>query len=182
MQKELTKYTVNAFPKRVETELASACNLRCTYCPRKHMDNLNEFMDFSLFKKLIDELSEYPNTILVLHRRGESLLHPNFIDACKYVKGKFSQIELATNASLLDEERSKAIIGAIHYISFSIDIPEVFDRTRIPARYSRIESKIKSFLDLNKGKAKTQVSMVKTSETPQKNSEVFKKIWKRFEK
>jgi hypothetical protein len=32
-------------------------------------------------------------------------------------------------------------------------------------------------LSLNKSKVQTQVSMVKTSDTPQENAEIFKKIW-----
>jgi len=165
-------------PKRVEIELASACNLRCTYCPRKYIDGMYGFIDIALFKRLIDEISEYPDTILVLHRRGESLLHPNFIEICNYIKGKFKTIQLATNATLLDDKRSKAIIGALSFISFSIDIPEVFDKTRIPARYSEVESRILKFLDLNKGRVQTQVSMVKTQETPEENAKNFEKIWK----
>lgn len=165
------------FPQRIEIELASACNLRCTYCPRRYIETMNEFMDFSLFRRLIDEIAEYPQTILVLHRRGESLLHPQFVEACEYVKDKFKEIQLATNATLLDDANSQAIIDAIDFISFSIDIPEVFDRTRIPAKYDEVESRILRFIDLNKGKVQTQASMVKTVNTPSENLKRFKKFW-----
>ncbi|MBN1353826.1 MAG: SPASM domain-containing protein [Candidatus Omnitrophica bacterium] len=175
---EAEQYASGVFPKRVEVELASACNLKCVYCPRKHAGRLDGFMELGLFKKIIDEISEYPDTILVLHRRGESLLHPEFIEACGYVKGKFTTVQLATNASLLDDDKSKAIIDALDFISFSIDIPQVFNKTRIPAKYDDIERKIARFLELNNGKIETQVSMVKTSDTPQENGELFKKIWK----
>jgi sulfatase maturation enzyme AslB (radical SAM superfamily) len=166
------------FPRRIEMELASACNLRCTYCPRKFVDVLSGFMEFSLFKRLIDEIAAYPETILVLHRRGESLLHPDFSKICDYIKGKFREVQIATNATLLNEQRAKSIINSMNFISFSIDAPEVFDKTRIPAKYASVEANILKFLDLSKGKLKTQVSMVKTNDTSEKNCDVFKKIWK----
>jgi MoaA/NifB/PqqE/SkfB family radical SAM enzyme len=171
------KCSSREFPQRVEIELAGACNLRCTYCPRKYLKRLDGFIDFSLCKRIIDELAGYPQTVLVLHRRGESLLHPDFIRICNYVQGKFNTVQLATNAVLLDDTKSKAIIDALHFISFSIDIPDVFSITRIPAKYDEVEAKILRFLDLNKKKILTQVSMVRTDDTPPDNPEIFKKIW-----
>lgn len=165
------------FPYRVEIELSNACNLRCIYCPRKHMNDTNGFMKLNLFKRLINELSAYPDTILVLHRRGESLLHPDFVELCGYVAGKFEEVQLATNGTVLDDEKSKAIIEAIDFVSFSIDLPDVFNHTRIPANYDEVESRILRFLDMNNGKVRTQVSMVKTVETAPENPEIFKSIW-----
>lgn len=172
------KYAAGEFPRRIEIELACACNLTCTYCPRKHLERLGGFMEFDLFKKLIDEISLYPQTILVLHRRGESLLHPEFTRICKYIKGKFKEIQIATNATLLDEERSRALIESVSFVSFSIDIPEVFNKTRIPARYDAVKTNILRFLKLNNARIRTQVSMVNTVDTPAENIEIFKGIWK----
>jgi MoaA/NifB/PqqE/SkfB family radical SAM enzyme len=113
-------------PKRIEIELASACNLQCSYCPRHFLDNLNGFIDIHFFTGIIDEIESNPEIILVLHRRGESLLHPKFPDIMKYVKGKFKEIQLATNATMLDETKSKAIIESVHFLSFRI-APAVTD-------------------------------------------------------
>lgn len=165
------------FPKRVEIEIASACNLRCSYCPRRHMEELAGFIDMGLFKKIIDEASEYPDTTLVLHRRGESLLHKNFKDICDMVKGRFKEVQIATNATLLNEAKSKKIIEAIDFISFSIDSPRSFDKTRAPAKYENVESNVLKFLDINKGKVKTQVSMVQTTETDPEDAHIFKELW-----
>ena len=63
------------FPKRIEIELVSDCNLRCTYCPRHYVNDLTGYMDLVLFKRLIDEIAGYPDRVIVLHRRGESLMH-----------------------------------------------------------------------------------------------------------
>ena len=56
-------YNAPEFPKRIEIELASSCNLRCVYCPRHHVDNLNGFIDLDIFKKIISEIEKYPETV-----------------------------------------------------------------------------------------------------------------------
>jgi MoaA/NifB/PqqE/SkfB family radical SAM enzyme len=71
-------YLTPEFPQRLEIELVSDCNLKCTYCPRHFVNELTGYMSFDLFTKIIDEASVHPETILVLHRRGESMLHPEF--------------------------------------------------------------------------------------------------------
>lgn len=165
------------FPKRVEIELSNSCNLHCTYCPRNYLDNPGGFIDEKLFRKVIDEITPFPDTILVLHRRGESLLHPKFNILLGYVSGKFKEIQMATNATLLEPSKFKILKEALTFISFSIDIPSVFDRMRKPAKYSVVEGNILKFLEFNKGKVRTQVSMVRTTDTPEENIELFKKIW-----
>jgi radical SAM protein with 4Fe4S-binding SPASM domain len=170
------------FPKRLELELASSCNLRCVYCPRRHLSPLSGFMEPELFKKIINEAAQYPETVIVLHRRGESLLHPNFIDFLNLIAGKFKEVQIATNATLLTEEKFKAITSAITFISFSLDAPDAYNNTRVPAKYEDVERKIIRFLEFNKtiagGKVRTQASMVKTELTPEVNVAVFKEIWK----
>ncbi len=169
------------FPKRIEIELSSTCNLRCIYCPRHFVDNLNGYISLGLFKRLIDEVEPHPETILVLHRRGESLLHPDFIEIMNYIRGKFETVQLATNATLLDEERARAIIDSISFLSFSIDTPERFEKTRVPAKYEKVEYNIMRFLAFNSqagNKVETQVSMVRTGNTSPSETEYFKEYWK----
>lgn len=165
------------FPQRVEIELVSDCNLRCTYCPRHYLNELTGYIDFAFFRCLIDEISKYPNRVVVLHRRGESLLHPHFCEMCDYVAGKFSEVQLATNATVLNRQKSEAIIGTVSFLSFSIDTPERYNRTRHPALYADVERKILDFLELNRRRVKTQVSMVRTSDTDDEEIALFQKIW-----
>ena len=168
---------MSEFPKRLEIELVSSCNLRCTYCPRHYLRNLSGQMDFDLFRKIVDEASAYPGTIIALHRRGESLLHPRFNDMANYIAGKFKEVQLATNATLLTEDKFEPIVKGLNFLSFSLDTPANYDRTRIPARYDDVEDKIMNFLRFNKGRVKTQASMVRTEATKDKDAETFKDIW-----
>jgi radical SAM protein with 4Fe4S-binding SPASM domain len=169
---------IATFPRRLEIEIASSCNLRCVYCPRRYLNNLNGFIGVQLFKRIIDEASVYPDTIIVLHRRGESLLHPKFNELLNYVTGKFKEVQMATNGTLLDEDKFASIVDALNFISFSLDAPNVYNKTRIPASYEIVKNKILKFLAFNKGKIKTQVSMVKTEKTLNEDVETFKRLWR----
>lgn len=165
------------FPRRIEIELVSDCNLRCTYCPRHYVNELKGYIDFNLYKKIINEALNYPETVLVLHRRGESMLHPEFNKMLELVAGNFKEVQMATNATLLNQDKFEAIVNGLTFLSFSLDTPSNFDKTRIPAKYSKVESKILSFLEYNRGRVKTQASMVKTRKTTDNECSIFKEIW-----
>lgn len=171
------KYVPSQFPSRLEIELVSDCNLRCTYCPRHYVNNLKGYMDFELFRKIITEAGNNPETIIVLHRRGESMLHPDFNKMLHYAAGKFKEVQMATNATVLNEDKFEAIVNAITFLSFSLDAPGVYNQTRIPARYHLVERKILKFLEFNKGRVKTQVSMVRTEAASEEDVRLFKEIW-----
>ena len=170
-------YIVPNFPKRIEIELVSDCNLRCTYCPRHYINNLKGYMSFELFKKIIDEVEKYKDTIIVLHRRGESMLHPEFNKMLNYISGKFSEVQMATNATVLTKDKFEAIINGLTFLSFSLDIPKRFNETRLPAKYEKVEKNILNFLEYNQGRVKTQASMVKTIDTTDEIVEEFIGIW-----
>jgi radical SAM protein with 4Fe4S-binding SPASM domain len=164
------------FPKRVEIELVSDCNLKCIYCPRHYVNNLNGYMDFELYKKIIDEIRNF-NPILVLHRRGESLLHPKFNEMLDYLNNDFSEVQIATNSTYLNEDKFESIVKNITFISFSLDTEKSFNKTRIPAKYNVVKNKILKFLDYNKGRVTTQVSMVNVGQAREEIEE-FKEYWK----
>lgn len=170
-------YIAPDFPKRVEIEMVSDCNLKCVYCPRHFVNTLKGYIKFDLFEKIINELSSKPETVLVLHRRGESMLHPRFNDMLNLVSGKFKEVQMATNATMLNENKFEAIVNGLDFLSFSLDTPHNFNKTRIPAKYEKVEKNILAFLDYNKGRIKTQASMVKTEKTPQEDCDLFINIW-----
>lgn len=165
------------FPERLEIELVSDCNLRCTYCPRHHMNELTGYMDPGLFGKIIDEASAHPETKLVLHRRGESMLHPQFVPMLQKVAGKFADVQMATNGTMLRPEFYEAIVNGLTFLSFSLDEPTAYNATRVGADYAKVERKLLDFLDYNQGRVRTQASMVQTDQTPLENCERFKEIW-----
>jgi len=171
-------YKTPDFPKRLEVELVSDCNLKCTYCPRHYVNELTGYMDLDLYKRIIDEAESHPEMVFVLHRRGESMMHPKFNEMLNYIAGKFKEVQMATNATMLNPSKFEAIVNGLDFLSFSLDTPDNFNKTRLPAKYDKVEAKILNFLEYNKGRVKTQASMVKTAETTDEMCIEFTEIWK----
>lgn len=101
-------------PLSLHIDPSNVCNLRCKFCPTGHPDILRDvnrphgFMDFSLFKKIIDDLTDFPKPLRNLHlyKDGEPLLNSNFSEMVKYAKNSdvAKTIETTTNALMLSPE------------------------------------------------------------------------------
>lgn len=109
-------------PFELQLAVASNCNFRCTFCPCSDIKSLKQanikrgIMDFDLYKKIIDDLEEFPQKIKVLRlmREGEPLLNKRFADMVRYAKKKQPSVKVdtTTNASLLTPELSDDIIDS----------------------------------------------------------------------
>jgi radical SAM protein with 4Fe4S-binding SPASM domain len=111
---------------------SSFCNFQCPFCPtgdRKLIKKTGRWqgnLDFVLYKKIIDEISDFPEPIKVLrlYKEGEPLLNPNFPDMVRYAKksGRIIFIDTTTNGSLLTQEFSLRVIDAgLDRINISVD-------------------------------------------------------------
>lgn len=108
-------------PFELQLAVASVCNFRCNYCPCSRPDLLKKngvkkgVMDFELYKKVIDDLAEFPQTIKILRlvKEGEPLLNKRFVDMVSYAKEKQPEVKIdtTTNAILLTPKLSDAIIS-----------------------------------------------------------------------
>lgn len=110
------------------------------------------FMDFDVFKKIIDEASGFVYDVNLFHR-GESLLHPEIFKMIKYAKDKGLSTRLNTNATLLDKERSYQIFqSGLHFLSFSFDGYEkrVYEEIRKGADFRKTLDNIIRFLSIKK--------------------------------
>ncbi len=105
------------------------CNFKCSFCPRNQVDfskYAGEFkhMSLELFSKIVQDLREFPRKLKVLRLfyLGEPLLCPDFLSMLHMAaeKGIAERIEISTNASLLDEEKSRGIIDIAE--KFNVDI------------------------------------------------------------
>ncbi|MFC2161926.1 radical SAM protein [Acidobacteriota bacterium] len=142
-------------PVRLWVELTSLCNYRCIMCPNKEMDKkAHGYMDFSLYKKIIDEAEEFAFDINLAHR-GESLLHPQIAEAIFYAKSKGLFTRLHTNGSLLTEELTHKILeSGLDRLSFSFDGFDegTYERTRVGGNFEKTLQNIIRFLEIKKEK------------------------------
>ena len=103
-------------------EPTNTCNLRCTFCfVTEGMTREGGFMEFDLFKKIIDQ-AENNIEFLSIASRGEPLVCKEIVPMFKYTEGKFLNLKLNTNASLLNENSCHAILsGGVKTVVFSAD-------------------------------------------------------------
>ncbi len=139
------------FPNRITVELTNQCNVSCSFCPRQKVDMKTGYMDMKLYRKIIDEASSHLPVKLVIFFRGESLLHPHFIECLQYAKEKgIGPIQFATNGLLLNEETVDQILNTgIDFISFSLDTldPNVYKSTR---KHGDLNASMKNVIGLSK--------------------------------
>jgi len=101
LYKYLAKRWINyAFPRHLFIELNTTCNLSCSYCPRPQ---INEEMDYEVFRKIVDEASQYGKRSFSLHLFGEPLLYKRIFESINYLKEKGHTVLLTTNGTLLDK-------------------------------------------------------------------------------
>lgn len=160
------------FPSRVTVELSDRCNLTCPMCPRSFHTG-EGLMAWPLWEKLVAEIAAHPGTALVPFFRGESLMHPRFLDAIRLAKASgIAPVQLVTNATLLTPDLSQALVDLpVDFISFSLDAdsPAAFEAQRRGASYATVMANVEDFLARKArrgdGKPEVQVSAVRTALT-----------------
>lgn len=86
------------FPKELAIEPTNICNARCPLCPTgsKQLKRPKGYMDFRLFKKIIDETKYCLNNI-ILWNLGESFLNPDIFSMIQYAHLHGIRITASTN-------------------------------------------------------------------------------------
>lgn len=148
-KKHPSDFFVGEYPLLVDMELATVCNLKCPMCytiTDDFKEKVNaKLMDFELFKRILDEIGgKVP--ALRLSLRGESTLHPRFVDAIHYAKIKgVKEVSTLTNGSKLTLEYFKKIVEAgIDWITVSVDgMDDEYEKIRKPLKFEETLHKLK---------------------------------------
>lgn len=146
------------YPLAINIELSNDCNSECYMCPRKDLSRSIGKMEFSLFKKVIDELAH--NGILLrklfLYWMGEPLLNENFDKMIAYAKEKniAEIIVMGSNIIALDKEKAERLIKAeLDEIFVSLDAirPETYTKIKGHDKHlSLIESNLVQLVEMKK--------------------------------
>ena len=140
-------------------EPTNTCNLRCTFCfVTDGMTRDGGFMDFDLFKKIIDDCTDLEH--LCMHNWGEPLLHKDIFRMIEYAKNKgVNYVVMNTNGTLLTDKMIDRIVNSkLDIIRFSIDgSAETFKRVR-GVELKNIEKNIKK-LKIIKEKKRPELKM-----------------------
>jgi len=134
-------------------EPTSRCNLTCPMCPNKSLPQSQQgMMDMALFRRVVDQASGFVHDMNI-HHRGESLLHPQLVEMIAYAAQRGLMVKLHTNATLLDEDRSRQLVrSGLGLISFSFDglDAETYQRFRRGACFQDTVANIRTFLRVKK--------------------------------
>lgn len=170
-------------PKGVCIETTNYCNLKCSMCNYRFMSRPKTHMQFTLFKKIIDEIRHYPSiTGIDLQMWGEPLLNPDIFRMIEYSVDKIPIVRLNTNGRLLTEENRKKLLNSgLKHLTISIDATtkDTYDKIRCNGDFDAVVNNTNKLLKL-KGKCNLPYTIVQMIEMKHNMSEIddFKKIWK----
>ena len=95
-------------------ELTNKCNFHCEFCPSDSQTRLHGYMEMSLVKKILDEISQKKIVPTInLHLMGEPTLHPKLNEILAYAKSKNIKTDLTTNGSTLVKKRVPKLLDNI---------------------------------------------------------------------
>ena len=105
----------------INIESTNHCNLKCKMCPvNSEMKRKKEFLDFQLFKKILDENPQLE--FILPFQWGEPLLHKQIFDMIAYARQKHIRTMMTTNGTLLNPEMNRKIVeSGLTRLTFSVD-------------------------------------------------------------
>ncbi len=107
-------------PTNVDIEVTNRCNAKCHFCPRDRTPHQG-LMAPDVFDKALERAVEYrdlaarlpdPDIHISLCGLGEPLLNRHVVDYARLARAEGFFVKMSSNASLLDERRSAALLEA----------------------------------------------------------------------
>ena len=177
------------YPPYLQIEPTSFCNFRCVFCFQSNKDFSKRssgymgHMKLETFKSVVDQ-AEGNVEFISLASRGEPLICREIDKMLLYASGKFLNLKINTNASILNEKRAHAILQSdVRTLVFSADAADkkLYSKLRVNGKLDKVVANITQFKKIKekhypKAKIITRVSGVKVSRQ-QKFSDM-EKFWK----
>ena len=130
--------------KEIILEISHNCNLSCIMCGFGYKLNpptSDKFMKKEIFYKLVDELAPQTKT-LRLNGRGESCIHPDFIDMLLYVHNNHPSININLFSNMSFNNRKLLNVlkncNVQLFISFDSNLKKTLEEIRCGANYDYI--------------------------------------------
>lgn len=146
-------HVVDEYPPYLQIEPTSRCNYRCVFCYEtdktftKRSNGFMGSMSLDLFKRVVDQ-AQGNIEFISLASRGEPLLCPGIEAMLAYTRGKFLNLKMNTNVSLLDERMCHAILqSGIKTLVFSADAAEesLYARLRVGGKLADVIANVERF-------------------------------------
>lgn len=147
----VARQTVHRLSK-VYVEPTTQCNLACRTCIRNVWDESVGHMSDATFARVIAGIADLPLPPTVFFGGfGEPLFHPGALDMVRQAKQRGASVELISNGTLLDEQRSRQLIAAgldVLWISLDGATPESYADVRLGAALPTVIDNVERFRSL----------------------------------
>jgi radical SAM protein with 4Fe4S-binding SPASM domain len=181
-------FKLDDYPPYLQIEPSSLCNYKCVFCyqtEQSYFKKTNEAMGqmtLELYKQIVDAIYGKIE-FLSLASRGEPLMAKEIDAMLQYSIGKFLNLKINTNASLLTEPKIHAILsGGVKTVVFSADAAEepLYSQLRVNGKLDRVLKNVELFHDIRTKQYSnlqiiTRVSGVKVNDS--QNIDDMEKIW-----
>ena len=172
---------LQALPITLIVENTAKCNFKCPMCPREFGYYPPEDFDFRLFKQVIDEIKGQTELVFPWGG-GEPLMNPELGKMVRYCKDAGIYTVVSTNASLLNEERSRELIrsGLDNLIlAFDGTTPEVYEKYRKGGDFHQVRDNILRFLEIKRELRSEIFTVLQMVRLPENQHQVgdFHRMW-----
>jgi MoaA/NifB/PqqE/SkfB family radical SAM enzyme len=138
-------------PGKLYIEPTNQCNLACRTCMRNNWSESLGNMSYATFSRIIAGLQRWsPPPSVFFGGLGEPLAHPDILQMVADVKALGAEVELITNATLLDARMSRGLVDAgLDRLWISLDgaHPESYTDVRLGAALPTVLANIARFRD-----------------------------------
>ncbi|MDF2944243.1 MAG: Fe-S oxidoreductase containing radical domain [Herbinix sp.] len=171
-------------PYTIAIDPCNLCNFKCEFCAMHASDEKQDFkkqnMPLDLFKKIIDDLSEFPQKLKVLriNGQGEPLINIHLPEMIAYAKKKniADFIEIITNGSLLQPDLNRKLVqSGLHRIRISVEAVDeegYLDLSKAKIDFNKFRDNIRDLYE-NKGKCEIYVKIVDVAVPTEEDKQKF---------
>ena len=182
------KIMLKDFPVNIQLETTALCNATCIMCPHSfYGKNLmpHDQMSDELFSKIVTELKKYKINSILLFFYGEPLIDKKLEDRIMTLRNELPNIrmEVHTNGSLLNEERSKKLVNSglnKIYFSFEAITKEVYEHI-MKLDFEDTRKKVEYFLSLERPEnLEAWIGMIKHDLITDEEEQKYIDHWNKF--
>lgn len=161
----------------IQLESSTACNGRCSFCPRFDMTRAEGEMSDHLFKKIVDQAVDYGVEIITPFLNGEPFMFRRLFLWLDYLRHKGVKFTLYTNASTLTKEKADTINeydNCVDLIFSMHGYDEKSYNSQTGLSYAVVKKNVEYFISV--AKIPYQIYMLNTG-VNEKGIDTFLKTW-----
>jgi MoaA/NifB/PqqE/SkfB family radical SAM enzyme len=162
----------------IHLESSTVCNGHCFMCPHDEL-NRQGMMDFSLFKKIVDDAKNLGCKVVQPFRLSEPLLFRDLFLWLDYIKKQDLVANIFTNASCLDEDIARRLIeynNIMMTISFHGHDKETYEK-RMGLDFESVKNNVMNFMQNINNPRKMPISIFCLCEQSDE-IDLYNELWK----